>query len=138
MSEKNIGKCACGNVEYSFTGSPVNSAFCYCNECQIHTGTDKYFGIWVENDKFKLNKGEPGVFVRKGDSGKNVNHHFCKDCGTNLYIDVTVANIISIAASTLGNGHQLKPNMAIYTASAPSWAIFPEGVPRFEKLPTNS
>jgi hypothetical protein len=25
--------------------------------------------------------------------------------------------------------------MAIYTASAPKWAVFPEGVPKFDILP---
>jgi len=135
MSEGHTGKCACGNIEYSFVGSPINTSFCYCKECQIHTGTDKYFGIWIENDKFKVTKGMPEVFVRKGDSGKNVNHHFCKDCGTNLYVEISVINTISIAASTLRNAHQLKPNMAIYTSSAPSWAVFPQDVPMFDKLP---
>lgn len=60
---------------------------------------------------------------------------YCKDCGTNLYIEVRVANIISIATGTLINSTELKPNIVIYTSSAPSWAVFPEGVPRFEKLP---
>ena len=135
MTICNNGKCACGKIQYEFEGAPINTAFCYCHECQLHTGSDKYFGVWVANDNFRLKNGKPGIFTRIGDSGKSVNHHFCKDCGTNLYIEVTVANIISIAASTIINSDELKPNIAIYTTSAPPWAVFPEGVPRFEKLP---
>ena len=30
-----------------FEDEPVNSAFCYCKECQIHTGSDNCFGLWI-------------------------------------------------------------------------------------------
>lgn len=135
MSESSEGQCACGKVQFQFEGAPLNTAFCYCKECQQHSGTDKYFGVWVANNQFKLMQGEPALFTRVGDSGKNVNHYFCKDCGTNLYIEVTVADMVSIAAGTLANNDHLSPNIVIYAASAPSWAVFPEGVPRFDKLP---
>ncbi len=129
------GKCACGEVHYKFDGEPINTVFCYCIECQLHTGSDKFFGVWVANNKFKITKGVPGTYTRIGDSGKKVNYRFCKNCATNLYTEVTFANIVSIAATTLINSDALKPNMVIYTSSAPPWAVFPEGVPRFDKSP---
>lgn len=135
MAGKTKGKCACGNVAYSYKGDPINTAFCYCKECQIHTGTDKYFGVWVSSANFHIEKGAPAIFSRLGDSNKNVNHYFCKDCGTNLYVEITVVNMVSIAASTLDDSANLVPNMAIYTVSAPKWAVLPEGIPHFDRLP---
>ncbi|MCF6324489.1 MAG: GFA family protein [Gammaproteobacteria bacterium] len=132
--KKHEGKCACGNVEYCFEGDPIDTAFCYCHECQIHTGSDKWFGIWVPAETFKFTKGMPSTFTRKGDSGKEMHHKFCGECGSTLAIDVTVGNFYSVAASTLTKG-EFSPNMAIYTASAPKWAVFPEGVPKFDVLP---
>jgi len=70
-----------------------------------------------------------------GDSGKDVNYQFCGTCGTTLCIEATVANIYSVAASTLAGNNNLSPKMAIYAASAPNWAVFPEGVPKFDVLP---
>lgn len=129
------GKCGCGNIEYSFEGEPINTVFCYCNECQIHTGSDKWFGLWVPVDKLTFTKGTPSTFTRIGDSGKAMNHKFCSQCGTTLCAEVTVANFYSVGASTLLDSSGFFPKMSIYTASAPKWAVFPEGVPKFDQLP---
>ena len=53
MSVKN-GSCGCGKLKYSVEGEPINSLFCYCKECQIITGSDKWFGVWVPKDKLKF------------------------------------------------------------------------------------
>ncbi|MDP3846647.1 MAG: GFA family protein [Pseudomonas sp.] len=129
------GSCGCGAVNYSFSGEPVNSVFCYCKECQVRTGSDKWFGLWVQKENFTFTKGTPLTFTRPGDSGQAMHHQFCGACGTNLCVEVTVANIYSVAATTLIGNHLLSPKIAIYTASAPSWAVFPEGVPKFDILP---
>ena len=129
------GKCGCGNIEYSFEDEPINTAFCYCKECQSTTGSDKWFGIWVPVENFTFTKGKPTIFTRIGDSGKEVNLNFCSCCGTTLCAEVTVGNFYSVCASTINENNTFSPNMAIYTASAPEWAVFPENVPRFDILP---
>jgi hypothetical protein len=133
--EKYEGSCACGTIRYFFEGDPINSAFCYCKECQVHTGSDKWFVLWVPKDKFSFTKGSPSSFTRKGDSGENVNYQFCGACGTTLCAEITAGDFYSVAASTLAGNKNLSPKMAIYTASAPNWAVFPEGVPKFAALP---
>jgi hypothetical protein len=129
------GTCGCGNIEYRFKGKPVTSAFCYCTECQKHTGSDKWFGLWVKSEQFDFTKGNPSKFTRLGDYGNEVIHRFCNDCGTTLCIEVPVANIFSVAASTLNSPHTFSPDMAIYTASAPLWAVFPENIPKYDTMP---
>jgi hypothetical protein len=133
--KKYEGKCGCGNIEYSFEGEPINSVFCYCSECQIHTGSDKWFGLWVSVEKLSFTKGTPSTYTRLGDSGKDMNHKFCSQCGSTLCAEVTVADFYSVAASTLTSPHNFLPKMSIYAASAPNWAVFPEGVPKFDVLP---
>ncbi len=136
--KKYEGQCACGNIEYVFEDEPTNLAFCYCHDCQIHTGSDKWFGLWVPKDKFSIVKGKPSVFTRLGDSGQALHHQFCHDCGVTLCIEVTVAGFYSVAASTVKGNSVFSPNMAIYTASAPQWAVFPENIPKFDKLPPST
>jgi len=63
-----------------------------------------------------------------------MNHKFCGDCGSTLAIEVTVGNFYSVAVSTLIEG-EFSPNMAVYVKSAPRWAVFSEGVPKFDVLP---
>ena len=133
--EEYKGKCGCSNIEYCFKGEPINSVFCYCQECQTNTGSDKWFGLWVPVGKFNFTKGTPSTFTRIGDSGKEVNLKFCSDCGTTLCAEITVGNFYSVAASTLSDSNGFSPKMAIYAASAPKWAVFPDGVPKFDVLP---
>jgi len=130
------GKCSCGEIEFNFEGEPINTVFCYCKECQSHTGSDKWFGLWVPTDKFKITKGTPSSYTRIADSGHEVYHNFCSKCGTTVCAEITVANFYSVPATALLE-HNFSPNIAIYAASAPAWAVFPEGVPKFDTLPPN-
>lgn len=132
--ERHMGNCRCGDLEYYFDSDPVNSVFCYCKECQALTGSDKWFGVWVPNDKFKLTKGTPVTYSRAGDSGKNVNYLFCTTCSTVVCAEVTAGRFYSVSATSLKN-NKFTPKMSIYASSAPRWALFPEDVPKFDILP---
>jgi hypothetical protein len=132
---KTLGKCDCGAIEFEFSGEPINTAFCYCRSCQIHTGSDKWFGVWVPKDNFHFTKGVPSTYTRLGDSGKKMEHKFCSKCGTTLAVDVEVGGFYSVAAATLSNSNELTPNMLIYTSHAAKWAVLPENVPKFDILP---
>ena len=129
------GKCDCGAVEYECSESPINSVFCYCTSCQQRTNSDKYFGIWVRENGFAFKKGETKTFVRKGSSGKDMVHHFCSNCGNTVAVYVEAGQFYTVSVTTLENSEGLAPQMSIYTASAPNWATFPEGVPKYNTLP---
>ncbi len=129
------GECCCGNIAYRFDGEPINSVFCYCSECQKSTGSDKFFGVWVPADKFNFTKGQVSTFTRTGDSGKDMNYKFCSNCSITLCAEVTMGNFYSIAASTVISSNDFFPKMCIYTTSAPEWAVYPTGVPKFNILP---
>jgi hypothetical protein len=74
------------------------------------------------------------MYTRRGDSGKDMNHLFCGACGVAVCAEVTVGNFYSVAVSTLDGGTDISPSMLIYTALATSWAVFSEGVPKFDIL----
>ncbi len=129
------GRCGCGSLKYSVEGDPINSVFCYCKECQVHTGSDKWFGAWFSLDKFQITEGTPSIYIRKGASGKELKHIFCPNCGVTICAEVKVGNFYSVAVSTLDKELSITPAMLIYAASAPNWAVFPEGVPKYDTLP---
>ncbi len=130
------GGCQCGAVRYEFKGEPINEVFCYCTECQQRTGGDKWFGLWVRNDDFTFNEGfEPATFTRKGASGRDVNHHFCSTCGVNVCADMTAGGFYTVTATSIDGGWPRKPRAAIFVASAPVWAVLPNDIPVYDKLP---
>ena len=134
-SHRYNGRCSCGDIEITFTGEPMNAVFCYCTDCQRDTGSDKWFGLWVANDDLTFSKGEPETFTRLGSSGKPVHKKFCGSCGTTLCSDFTAGGFYSVAASILDQKNDFSPRMAIFTASAPDWAVYPEDVPRYDTFP---
>lgn len=129
------GGCACGSIEYRFKGKPVNSVFCYCKHCQLATGSDKWFGLWVLSENFSFTKGSPSTYIRLGDSGEEVIYHFCNNCGTPLCGEVKTGGFYSVSASTVREENSFRPRMAIYVSSAPRWAIFPERARKYDTLP---
>ncbi|QPB83523.1 hypothetical protein CWC22_011195 [Pseudoalteromonas rubra] len=132
--EKHIGSCRCGDIEFCFDKDPINSIFCYCKDCQALTGSDKWFGLWVPIENFSFTKGTPSSYTRSGGSGKEVHYHFCSTCSTALCAEVTAGNFYSVSATSLKHNN-FTPKMSIYASSAPSWATFPDNVPKFDILP---
>lgn len=63
MKER-TGSCECGELSYSVSGEPINLVFCYCKSCQIHTGSDKWFGAWFRKGQFRITHGEPKAYTR--------------------------------------------------------------------------
>ena len=130
------GGCQCGQVRYEFSGDPFNAVFCYCTECQTRTGGDKWFGLWARHANFSFLAGhEPATYARKGASGKDVLHHYCPKCGVNVCANITAGGFYTVAATSVDGGWPRKPNAAIYTASAQSWAVLPTDIPVFGALP---
>lgn len=113
----------------------MNAVFCYCTDCQHDTGSDKWFGLWVATDNLAFTRGEPETFTRLGSSGKPVHKMFCGICGTTLCSDFTAGGFYSVAASVLDQKNDFSPRMAIYTASAADWAVFPQDVPKYGTFP---
>ena len=135
MAKIYTGRCSCGDIELSFEDEPINAVFCYCTDCQRDTGSDKWFGLWVATDKLTFSKGEPETFTRLGSSGKPVYKKFCGSCGTTLCSDFTAGGFYSVAASILDQKNDFSPRMAIYTASAANWAVYPKDIPKYDTFP---
>lgn len=132
------GSCRCGSVQYRFVGKPDNIILCYCKECQLQTGSDKWFGAWIKKDNFKFIKGQPTINSRIGESGSLVNNMFCGQCGTPICVEVTVGNFYSVSINTMEKPESFSPQMAIYTRSAPKWVSIPNDIAVFDILPPRS
>ena len=105
--------------------------FCYCKECQIATRSDKSYGVWFKPNQFTLLQGNIKEFNRNSDLGDEITFMFCESCGTTICGDSTYG-IVTVAGATLGNTNEIEPRMAIFTGSAPKWALLPTDIPCFE------
>ncbi len=55
-----------------------------------------------------------------------------------VYVEayVEAGRFYTVSVATLENSNDFSPSMAIYTSSAAKWATFPEGVPKYDTLPS--
>ncbi|NRB37660.1 MAG: GFA family protein [Pseudomonadales bacterium] len=131
---KRTGNCSCGNVAFSIEGDPINTVFCYCKACQVASGSDKFYGVWLKPEQFSVIKGTLKSYTRIGDSGGELTYKFCENCGTKVCGESSYG-IVTVAGATLDNTDGIEPQMAIFTKSAPKWAVLPKDMPLYETMP---
>lgn len=81
------GKCLCGSVAYAMANPLQRTTICYCKFCQRATGGAQMILPVAPMADLSLTCGAPAssTHVSEG-SGKQIHVHFCKDCGTKLYM----------------------------------------------------
>lgn len=81
------GRCLCGAVTYALAKPPARMTLCYCRFCQRATGGAQMILPVLPLSDFSVPQGRPGCHTHVSEgSGKEVHLHFCKDCGTKLYV----------------------------------------------------
>ena len=81
------GGCLCGACRYETRGDPIRVTICHCKFCQRATGSAYMVEPIFALDAFAVTKGTPAIYdQRSAGSGKIVHVHFCRDCGTKLFL----------------------------------------------------
>ena len=132
---KIAGGCLCGKVRYTSTSDPVFAGVCHCRNCQKQSGTAFSVVVAVPADQFSV-QGTMKTYHDTGDSGQQVERHFCPDCGSPILTEVAVMpGVAIIKAGTLDDPSWLKPAMQIYCDSAQPWVDLAGEMQRFPKMP---
>jgi hypothetical protein len=139
MSELNHhGGCICGAVTYTTTCSPERITVCHCRWCQQRTGTAFGTEVVFLNENVDIN-GEMGAYRHVSDeSGRWLEVHFCKRCGTNLGLTLELRpEIRSIPAGTFNGDPDWLDKASstirhVYTRSKRHWGDLSESTESFE------
>lgn len=117
-------RCACGQLSIACYGEPENVSVCHCIECQHRTGS--VFGIaafYLQNSV--QTSGQPKIFTRNSDSGFDVVHHFCGNCGTTVYwYPARKPEIVGVGVGCFGDGKFPRPHQQVYEHHRHSWINF--------------
>lgn len=135
MNKKMTGGCACGEIRYQFKEEPLNAVFCYCKDCQQATGSDKMFSLLLKIDSFEVTQGNPTMYKTIASNGNELERYFCPKCGSTLFGKSKSLGVVGLAAASVDDSHDYQPKMAIYTKSAPKWAVIPENLPQYPESP---
>lgn len=118
------GQCHCGAIRYRAEVDPEGAFLCHCADCQAMSGSAFRWIIAIPQADFELLAGEPKIYVKLGDSGRESHQYFCGTCASPLYA-LTPGNEPQIYRLRLGTAEQrgaLVPRMECWTRSRQDWS----------------
>jgi len=136
MKAKGNGGCLCGQVRLQIVGVPGVVLECHCKDCQKSTGGGAVLAALCSRDAVELLQGELAGYSVVGDSGGEVRRCFCSTCGTPVYSELAkYPDHLVLKSGIWDIDPGLRPNMAIWTDSAPAWHHVPDDIPSSPRAP---
>ena len=77
-------RCMCGQLGVTCRGEPVRVSVCHCRECQLRSGAPLAMQARFRPEQVSV-AGRHKVFVRAAASGNTSSHHFCPECGREMW-----------------------------------------------------
>ena len=117
------GRCACGAVTLEIAGEPLATRQCWCRQCQrLGAGGPTHNAIFQGDDV--VVSGALASSTWQAASGNTLTFSFCPSCGTQVYGQSSARmHLKTVRIGVLGATPALRPQMAIWTAEAPEWAM---------------
>lgn len=129
------GRCNCGAVTATISAEPVATRQCWCRQCQKAAA-----GSPTNNAIFPVAavtlSGEVAQWSYVADSGNTLTQSFCAKCGGAVYAQSSARpQLMTLRLGFLDEGHDLSPQVAIWTDEAPAWATIDPALESFPRQP---
>lgn len=134
------GGCACGDVRYRLTATPMFTHCCHCchcRYCQRQSGSAFALNAMVENDAVERLQGETEAVVLETPSSAGQEVHRCPLCRVAVWSHylrlAEIARDVSfLRVGTLDEPTAIAPDIHIHTVSKQPWVTLPDGTPSSE------
>ena len=123
-----IATCQCGQFSAKTIGDPERVAMCHCEECQRRTGSSYNLGAVFVESNVEL-KGEYSTYTRTGDSGLEIEYHFCPTCGSNVHWIYGGVHVVAVGCFADPDFPQ--PTVSLYGKRRHHWISTMKGIPNF-------
>ena len=121
------GKCACGNINFTFEHDPMMHFMCHCTDCQVMFN-GSFEGYAISKEELTV-QGDLSTFSYFGGSGLSLHVNFCVKCSTKIYTQPDILQgMIYVPAGLLRDQFEFKPKVEIWAGSRPSWTSRPESL----------
>lgn len=133
------GGCACGAIRYECSAQPLFSWNCHCRDCQRASGSAYCPVMYVPRAALKITGGEAKYADLHAESGRLVRRGLCTNCGSNLFILAElVPEMQGLWAGSLDDPGIFKPQINVWTRSAPGWSLLDPNMKRLDVAPTEA
>ncbi|KAL3457419.1 Mss4-like protein [Aspergillus heterothallicus] len=137
------GSCFCGAIRVEYTGEPLKSALCHCNDCRKITGSAFTYNFVVLKSQLQISgSGTPRQLSKTSDTGNRIVNYHCGDCGSPLYggqvaeDGTTPQNgVVILRAGILDDEEFLarwRPDVEVFTTRRLPWVAGLEGAGQYE------
>ena len=132
--ERFDGRCACGQVRYRMTATPIIVHACHCRWCQRETGSAFAINALIESDRVELIAGDVEAVVVPSESGAGQTIVRCSRCRIALWSNYSDNGDVVrfIRVGTLDAPDRFPPDVHIFTASRQPWLRLPDDRPAYE------
>ena len=132
MTDELLGGCACGQVRYRLTASPMFVHCCHCRDCQRQTGGAFAINALIEADNIALISGQPEAVPVPTDSGRPHDIYRCPRCQIAVWSDYGRRRVmLFVRVATLDDPSALPPDVHIYTRTSLPWTDMTADIPAF-------
>jgi hypothetical protein len=129
------GGCQCGALRYEARDEPVFAGLCYCEDCRRTTGSIGSPFMAFRSADLTLTGATAQAYCTAL-RGTKTTRNFCARCHALVFGgEDGIDEILNIYAGTLDEPSRFIPRVAIMTRGKPDWALIPEGLRVFERMP---
>jgi len=133
MSERLLGKCECGAVQYLVADAFLYAMNCHCSACRAATGSAFKPFAGIEREQLELTAGSDRLLVFGEDDGNNTR---CAVCGSLLFSVVREGRYVHVALGSLVDAPGIEPSGHIFVDSKAPWFEITDDLPQFEEYAT--
>ena len=127
-----LATCACGAIRMTVEGEPHVVSMCHCQVCQRRTGSTYSVHAYFSRCNVKI-EGSPKSYSRSANSGRNIESHFCPDCGSTMFWGHPLqAEQIGIPVGLFADPSFPPPDVSIFMPHKHPWVVVPQGIPGYE------
>ncbi|HEY2071376.1 MAG TPA: GFA family protein [Rhizomicrobium sp.] len=129
------GGCLCGALRYEVSGAPGAMGHCYCEDCRKASGSGFIPFMMVPAPQLRIT-GAVLTHSKLLQNGRHADRNSCAVCGGLVFGGILgKTEQHTIYAGSLDDPTLFKPAIAINVQGRPDWALVPEGLTQFLRMP---
>ena len=128
------GGCHCGEITYSARIDRDKVLICHCTDCQALSGSAYRSIAFTLEDAFELTNGEPKIYIKIAESGRERAQAFCPNCGSAIYATSVgdAPKVYGLRLGTIVQRKELSPRRQVWCRSSQGWTENLSALPKTE------
>ncbi len=122
------GRCLCGSITYSFSGTPIFVGHCHCESCRRNCSAPFTTFVGMLREKLTFTAAAPKSYS----STPGVRRSFCGNCGAPVaYESEALPGEIHVYLAALDDPEAFTPTHHVFAKEQLCWSDTADHLPRY-------